>query len=383
VVKNVGFQTGDWHHLVMTWNHFDTSKSDAEATLYIDGKVAGRLADRDIAMRWDADRAGIYVAVNYLGLLDELALFDRPLTAGEVRYLHERPNFSLWQRKPVTDVDFKPSTDFVKLPGNMTLGACSAVAANSKGEIFLFHRGEHPIIVLDANGKYLRSWGDDVIERAHGLRIDHDDNVWITDIRSHRVLKFDSTGKLLLALGTGKRGTDEDQFNKPTDIAFGPHGEVYISDGYGNSRVLQFTPGGRLIRSWGTPGKGRGQFDLPHSILVDRRGRVLVGDRENDRIQVFDSEGTLLDIWQGFAPYGMATDRNGHLYVADGRANKILRLNDSGHVVQRWGGKGTAPGQFNLPHMLCFDNAGNLYVAEVNGKRLQRLIVRQNRKDRS
>ena len=91
----------------------------------------------------------------------------------------------------------------------------------------------------------------------------------------------------------------------------------------------------------------------------------------------------LLDFWQGFAPYGMATDRNGDLYIADGRANKILRLNESGCVLQTWGGKGTAPGQFNLPHMLCFDNSGNLYVAEVNGKRLQRLIVRQNRKDRS
>src|SRR5258707_9603966 len=161
------------------------------------------------------------------------------------------------------------------------LCACSAVAANSKEKILLFHRGKHPILCFDKDGKFLRSWGDDVIMTAHGLRIDRDDNVWVTDIEAHRVFKFDPAGKELLALGTGRPGTDTDQFDKPTDVAFGPSGEFFVSDGYGNSRVLKFSPNGGFIKTWGVPGTRGGEFNLPHSILVDSKDRVLVGDREN------------------------------------------------------------------------------------------------------
>jgi DNA-binding beta-propeller fold protein YncE len=272
--------------------------------------------------------------------------------------------------------DLQAEESFLQLPDGLTLGACSAVSVNSQGEIFLFHRGEQPVLVFDKRGKFLRSWGDGLIETAHGLRIDKHDHVWITDIGAHRVLKFDGQGKQLLALGTGKPGAGLDEFNKPTDVAFAAADAFYVADGYGNSRVLKFSPSGRLIGSWGTPGKGKGEFDLPHSIVVDDQGRVLVGDRENNRIQVFDGDGRLLDIWSGFAPYGLALDTAGTLFVADGRANQILRLSETGEVVKSWGGKGSAPGQFQMPHMLAFDQSGNLLVAEVNGKRLQRLLKR-------
>ncbi len=293
ILKNVGFKAGDWHHVVLTWNHLDTGRKNAEAQLYIDGKRIGGLSDREIAMNWNLAKTGIYVAVSYIGLMDEFALFDRQLTAGEVRYLHENPGFEFPRGKKAvsqqSDYSFEPDTQFVKLPEGLKLGSCSAVSVNSRGEMFLFHRGRRPIIVLDAEGNYLRSWGDSEISVAHGLRIDRDDNVWVTDIGAHRVFKYDRLGKLLLALGTGKPGDGPEEFNKPTDIAFGPRGEVYISDGYGNSRVKKYTPGGRLIKMWGEPGKGRGQFNLPHSAIVDSQGRLLVGDRENNRIQVFDT----------------------------------------------------------------------------------------------
>jgi DNA-binding beta-propeller fold protein YncE len=269
-------------------------------------------------------------------------------------------------------INFQPRPNFFQLPSGLTLGACSAVAVNRQGEILCFHRGPRPILVFDSSGKFLRSWGDDVINMAHGLRIDRDNNVWVTDIGIHRVFKFDPQGKLLLALGTGQPGTGNDQFNKPTDVAFGPDGEFYISDGYGNTRVLKFSPSGAFVKSWGTAGKDRGQFNLPHAIVVDARGRVLVADRENDRIQIFDREGTWLETWEGFAPFGLAFSPTGSLFVADGRANKILRLDASGKVQQAIGEKGTAACQLELPHMLAFDPAGNLYVAEVNGKRFQR-----------
>ncbi len=267
--------------------------------------------------------------------------------------------------------DLEPSGEFLKLPAEYKLGACSAVAVNRFGEIYLFHRGPHPIICVDAHGKLLRSWGDDIISSAHGLRIDREDNVWVTDIGNHRVFKFDRRGKLLLTLGTGQPGDRPDQFNKPTDIAFGPSGEFYVTDGYGNARVMKFSPSGALIHSWGKPGKERGEFRIPHSIVVDAQGRLLVGDRENDRIQIFSPDGELLDVWNGYAPYGLAFNGAGQLFVADGRANQVLQLDAQGKVVRRLGREGSATGEFRLPHMLAFDAYENLYVAEIGGQRLQ------------
>lgn len=271
-------------------------------------------------------------------------------------------------------IDFEPVTDFLKVPQGWTLGPCSAVAFSGKGEIYLFHRGPHPILCFDADGKYLRSWGDDVIQTAHGLRIDRDDNVWVTDIGQHRVFKFDSSGKLLLSLGNGKPGTGLDQFDRPTDIAFGPQGEIFVSDGYGNSRVMKFSPSGGFITAWGKPGSAPGEFKLPHAIVLDSPGRVLVGDRENSRVQVFDQDGKLLDVWEGFAPFGLAFDKEGVLFVADGLANKVLYLDGAGKVQRSFGQKGKLPGEFDLPHMLAVDAKGNLFVTEINGKRVQKFV---------
>lgn len=271
-------------------------------------------------------------------------------------------------------IDFEPAAISIELPEGLALGPCSAVDFDSKGRMYLFHRGPQPILCFDSNGKFVRSWGDKLIGQAHGLRVAPDETIWVTDIGNHMVFQFSPEGKLLLALGqAGKPGDSQDQFNKPTDIAFGPQGEFYISDGYGNSRVMKFAANGKFLSQWGTPGKGPGEFNLPHSILVDATGRVLVGDRENDRVQIFDLEGNLREIWTGFAPYGMEFDSRGNLFVADGRANKVLQLNASGKVEKSWGKTGKRPGEYNLPHMLAVDAAGNLFVTEIGGKRLQKL----------
>jgi len=276
---------------------------------------------------------------------------------------------------PAADsVTLTPLPNFPTLPPEIELGACSAVAVNSKGEIFLFNRGKRPIIALDKDGTYLRAWGEQETVSSHGLRIDKDDHIWTTDWQGHRVIKYDAQGKVLLALGTGKPGDGDHEFNQPTDIAFGKKGEFYISDGYGNSRVLKFSPSGGLITKWGSRGVKPGEFNLPHSIVVDAKDRVLVGDRENNRIQAFDADGKFLEMWRGFAPYGLALSPQGELFVADGKTHRILLLNEKGNVVQRWGAKGALPGRFQLPHMLAVDADGNLLVAEVEGKRVQKLM---------
>ena len=271
------------------------------------------------------------------------------------------------------EIKFAPQSDFPKLPPEVVLGKCSAVAINSKGEIYLFHRGPHPVLCVDAAGKLLRSWGDEEIGVPHGLRIDRQDNVWVTDMGRHRVLKFDPTGKLVLALGTGQAGARNDQFDRPTDVAFGPNGDVFVSDGYGNNRVMKFTAAGRFIKSWGSKGTNVGEFDLPHAIAIDSKNRLLVGDRGNERIQLFDTEGKFLEQWPGFVPYGIAINGGNQVFVADADANQVLRLNESGKVQQHWGNKGSGLGEFDVPHMLAFDAAGNLFVAEVGNMRFQKL----------
>lgn len=275
-------------------------------------------------------------------------------------------------------LDFQPDTSFPQLPEEFTLGVCTGVGVNKQGDVFLLHRGKNPIICLDSTGKYQRSWGDDLMASGHGLKLDRDENVWVTDTKHHVVYKFSPQGKLLLALGTvDQPGLGTHQFDQPTDVAFGPDGEIFVTDGYGNSRVMKFNSSGKFLKTWGTPGKETGQFDAPHTVLIDPDGRVLIGDRENDRIQIFDSEGNHLETWPGFAPFGLVMDGNGDLFVADGRAHKVLQLDRAGRVVGSWGGEGSAPGEFDVPHMLAADRDNNLYVVEINGERIQKLVRRR------
>lgn len=186
------------------------------------------------------------------------------------------------------------------MPDGWKFGRVSAVAVDSQGDVYVFHRGKKadPIVVFDAKGNYLRSWGRGMFGNPHGMRIDREGNLWVTDNGDHQVMKFDRQGKLLLKLGQrGQPGTDSETFNRPTDIAFAPTGEVYVSDGYGNSRVVKFTAAGKYLFDWGKRGTGPGEFNTPHSIAVDSKGRVYVSDRENNRIQVFDERGRFLKQW--------------------------------------------------------------------------------------
>jgi DNA-binding beta-propeller fold protein YncE len=272
--------------------------------------------------------------------------------------------------------DYRVVAGWPRLPPKVALGPVSAVAADAQDRVYVAHRGPKPILVFDRDGKFLRSWGDEHVKTPHGLRIDPEGNVWVTDIGHHLVMKFDPEGKQLLSLGQkGRAGDGADQFDRPTDVAVAPTGEFYVSDGYGNARVLKFDRAGKLLKQWGTKGRHEGEFNLPHAICLDARGRVYVGDRENNRVQVFDADGKFLEEWkQSGAPYGLFL-AGGRLFVADGRANWVRVLGADGKPLGRFGEKGTAAGQFQMPHMLCVDSRGDVYVAEVTGKRIQKFTA--------
>ncbi len=272
--------------------------------------------------------------------------------------------------------DYRPVAGWPQLPPKFELGPVSAVATDAKDRVFVAHRGPKPVLVFDRDGKFLRSWGDDHIDTPHGLRIDPDGNVWLTDIGNHLVMKFDPEGKLLLSLGKkGEPGNKPDQFNQPTDVAVTSTGEFFVTDGYGNARVLKFDRHGKLLKQWGKKGKGEGQFNLPHAVCLDAKGRVCVGDRENNRVQIFDTEGKFLAQWkESGAPYGLFSTGD-RLFVADGRAGWVRVLGADGKSIGRLGEKGTAAGQFQMPHMLCVDSRGDVYVAEVTNKRIQKFAA--------
>jgi DNA-binding beta-propeller fold protein YncE len=275
--------------------------------------------------------------------------------------------------------DYRPVPDWAKLPAGLTLGPVSAVATDAADRVYVCHRGPRPVLVFDRDGRFLRSWGDDVLKTPHGLRIDGEGHVWLTDIGNHQILKFDAGGKLLLSLGQkGKPGEATDRFDRPTDVAVAPSGEFYVSDGYGNSRVVKFAKDGTFLKQWGKKGTAAGEFNLPHAIVRDGQGRLYVGDRENNRIQIFDTDGRFLAQWtECGAPFGLflAGDR---MFVADGLANWVKVLDRTGKPLGRFGEPGRGPGQLQLPHMLCVDAHGAVYVAEVNGRRVQKFVPRHD-----
>ena len=171
------------------------------------------------------------------------------------------------------------------MPAGWKFGRVSSVATNPAGtEVYVFHRGKKadPLIVFDNKGKYLRSWGKGMFGNPHGLRVDRDGFVWITDNGDHQVMKFTKEGKLLMTLGIkGKAGTDSKTFNRPTDVAFAKNGDFYVSDGYGNSRVVKFSKDGKYLLDWGKKGTKPGEFNTPHSVALDSKGTVYAfSDRE-------------------------------------------------------------------------------------------------------
>jgi peptidylamidoglycolate lyase len=288
-----------------------------------------------------------------------------------------------------------------QLPEGHVLGLCAGVGVDAQNRVYIFHRSGRvwskpfpreaiaapTVSVFDgATGRLLNSWGANRFIMPHGLTVDHAGNLWLTDVGLHQVFKCSPAGEVLLTLGeAGMPGSDDKHFNLPTDVAVLADGSFYVSDGYQNTRVMKFTADGRFEFQWGTKGRGPGEFHLPHGITVDAQGRVIVCDRENQRLQVFDAKGVFQQEWKGpqlGKPYGIATGPDGHLFVIDGGSpslkpqlrGKAVELDPTGQVLDTFGSHGKAAGQFQLGHDIAVGPDGAVYVAEGTGARVQKFV---------
>jgi len=284
----------------------------------------------------------------------------------------------------VPDLGYKPVPDVFKLPPGMNFGPCSGVAVNSKGNILVFNRSAHALLEFDGKGKYLRTLAAGFFVNPHGLRVDEDDNIWVTDTGGHFVLKMTAKGRILMILGIkGNAGEWHHAghlrcFNEPNDLAFGPDGEIYVTQGHGKgeSRVVKFDPDGNFLSTWGGEGKGPGQFNVPHSIVSDRRGMLYIADRSNERIQVFDGNGKYVrESSHPGTPCGlcMCHDHK-HIMMAHGHAGLIMKLDLNGKVLGASGAQGKGPHRYGEAHYLALDRKENIYVADTLNWNVQKLV---------
>jgi len=275
------------------------------------------------------------------------------------------------QMEKAPDLGYKPVEAALVMPADVKMGAPSSVAMMANGHMLVFNRGQKPLMEFDAKGTLVRAFGDGMYVRPHGMRIDPEGNIWTTDVNGHTVTKMSAKGDVLLTLGTkgqaGKWDGTTQLMQEPADIAFGPQGDVFVVEGHGRGegRVLRFDKTGKLITSWGGTGKAAGQFDQPHSILVND-GQVLVADRENRRVQIFDLNGKYIKEWK-FAglPCGLYRAADGQLYLASGFAGQILRLDKDGKAIAMMGQPGKGLGEFGEAHYMTIAPSGDIYVADT------------------
>jgi len=294
-------------------------------------------------------------------------------------------------------IGYQVDPQWPQKPSEVKWGDCPGVFVDAKDRVWLFTRAEPPVQVYDRSGKLVRSWGQGLVKSAHFMRIDSQGNVWLADVADHVVMQFTPEGKLLRMLGTkGEPGCDATHFDKPTDMAITPAGDVFVSDGYGNTRIAHFDRNGKFVKQWGKPGIGPGEFSLPHSIVVDSKGRLYVADRSNVRVQVFDADGKFLDEWRNLVvPWGLWISPDDEIWVCGSspmqwrpedellgcppKDQVFMKFSPSGKLLQLWtvpkGEDGKErPGELNWVHAIALDSQGNIYAGDIKGQRIQRFV---------
>jgi sugar lactone lactonase YvrE len=295
------------------------------------------------------------------------------------------PPHDLLGQEAIRMHDFVAVSDDFKLPHNMNFGGVSGIAINSQDHIFLLHRGPGPLMEFDADGNFIRALGDGLFDRPHGLRIDADDNIWTTDLEGHTVYKFNPAGRIQMVLGLRGRAAEWHDcghlraFNEPNDIAFAANGDVFVLQGHGKgpSLALKFDRDGNFIKTWGKRGAAPGDFDLPHSIVIDGKGLLHIADRNNGRIQVFDADGGFVrESKHPGTPCGLCLAPDGFLYLAHGHTGLVKQLDLDGNVLGETGGQGKTLGRYGEAHYLAVSRRGEIYVADTLNWRVQKYVKR-------
>ena len=303
---------------------------------------------------------------------------------------------------PRTDgiIAYEADPHWAHRPSHVQWGQMPGVAIDKKGQVWIFTRADPPVQVYDTDGKFVRAWGGNgVIKTAHHIEIDPQGNVWVADLGHHTVMQFTPKGKLLETLGTrGEPGDDETHFNLPTDMAITPAGDVFVSDGYGNNRVVHFDRDGRFVKAWGKLGPAPGEFNLPHAIALDSKGRLYVADRNNGRVQIFDQQGRFLDQWRNLlVPWGLWVTDHDEIWICGSapaaywnehkelgvppKDQVFMRFTPSGKLLEQWfvplGVEGkNKPGELTWVHGIAIDAKGNIYAGDILGERAQKFARR-------
>jgi streptogramin lyase len=288
---------------------------------------------------------------------------------------------------------YQPVADWAKLPPGIQWGQVISVEPDAQGHMWVFHRRDPAILEFDQSGKLLRNFARDMFVQAHGLAIDREGNIWVTDAqgkpgKGHQVLKFSPDGKILMTLGkAGVAGSAPDTFSGPSDVVIGNNGDIFVADGHGgdtNARIVKFSKEGKFIKAWGKKGSGPGEFDTPHSIVLDSRGRLFVADRGNSRIQIFDQDGKFIDQWKQFGrPSGLFIARDDTLYSVDSQSDAMtnpgvkrgIRIGSAkdGSVRAFIPDLNTDP-EIALAEGVCADAKGDVYAAGVSSMNLHKFV---------
>jgi sugar lactone lactonase YvrE len=282
------------------------------------------------------------------------------------------------------DLGYAAVPEALPLPPDMHYASVAAVAINSAGHIFVFQRAPVPLIEFDGKGNFIRAFGEGLAARPHGMRIDSQDNIWITDVLDNTVMKLNPQGQIVMTLG--KRGPAGEWneaegsrlFNQPVDVAFGANGDVFVAQGHGgpDPRVFRFDKNGRLITQWSGKVEGSGAFTFPHTIALDPQGDVYIGDRMAKQILVFDPNGRYKrTIHNDNLVCGFYVGKDRQLYMTSGFDGQIEKLDWDGHILGvTGGGPGKGVGQYGEAHYMAMDSDGSLYIADTQNNRVQKLV---------
>jgi len=308
----------------------------------------------------------------------------------------------------VPEIPYEPVPNFIKMPPNLYLGEGIGVATNSKGHVFVYTRSQDTrLFEFDAKGNYLREIGEGLygFAFAHAVRVDPQDNIWAVDEGTNMIIKFTPDGRVAMVLGhrpesiegvpvtlgfgTPPPPAEPYTFNRPTDVAWDAAGDIFVSDGYGNSRVAKYDKNGKFIASVGSRGSKLGELNLPHTLATDAKGNVYVGDRSNSRIEVFDNDLTPRKVYdQVGAPWAVCITPGPHQYIYSSNSNPdnnnseigavtgdIFKMELDGTIVGKFGKAGKKPGEFSTVHELDCHSENELYTAEITMWRVQKILL--------